>query len=95
MEDKKNRTFDPIHMFMDKLGGIELPHPQISRLKKIQNYLQYMQFLNIKSKLYQVFGYDLMQKEYYAVQNAFLMKSKASSGFLKTVLAFGVKFQDY
>ena len=39
---------------MDKLGGIELPHPQISRLKmkKILNNLQYMQFLKIKSKLY-------------------------------------------
>ena len=28
-EDKKNLTFDPIHMFTDKLGGVELPHPQI------------------------------------------------------------------
>ena len=26
-DKKKNHTFDPIHMFTDKLGGIELPHP--------------------------------------------------------------------
>ena len=45
-------------MFTDKLGSIELPHPQYQDGKKIPNYLQYMQFLNVKSKLYQVFIYN-------------------------------------
>ena len=26
-QDKKIHKFDPIHMFTDKLGAIELPHP--------------------------------------------------------------------
>ena len=39
------------------------PTPQISRLKKILNYLQYMKFLKIKSKLYKFFFCILSKAE--------------------------------
>ena len=37
-------TFDPVNIFTDKLKDIELPHTFTSRLKRILDNLQYMQF---------------------------------------------------
>ena len=50
------------------------PIPKISKLKKILNYLQYMQVLKDKIKTIRVFGRYLMQKESYAEEKAFFMK---------------------
>ena len=47
----------------------------------------YIQFLEINIKAIQVFVCYPMQEGRYAVDKAFLMNLKASSGFFKTILA--------
>ena len=68
-------------MFTNKLGGIELPHLQNIKNEEIPKLFALYAILENKIKTIQVFVYYLMHKEYYAVENAFLMKSYASPGF--------------
>ena len=58
-------------MFTDKLGGIELPHPP--NIKIEENPKLFAVYANPENKIktIQVLVYYLMQKEYYAVENAF------------------------
>ena len=51
-KDKNFMHLTPFICSRTSKGALNYPTPQISRLKKILNYLQYMPFLKIKSKLY-------------------------------------------
>ena len=72
-------------------GVIELPNPQNIKIEENPNLFAIYAILENKIKTLQVFVCYLMQKEKYAVENAFLIKSSASSGFLKQFWLFGVQ----
>ena len=67
----KNYTFDLANMFTDKLGGIELPHLQNIKIEENLKLFAIYAILENKIKTIQVFVHYLMQKEKYAVENAF------------------------
>ena len=51
IEDKKNRTFDPIHKFTDELGGIELPQPPNIKIEENPKLFAIYAILEYKIKI--------------------------------------------
>ena len=62
-------------MFKDKLRGIELPYSHNIKIDENHKLFAIYAIPENKIKTIQVFVYDLMQKELFTVENAFLMKS--------------------